>query len=62
MFRFVIILRFFIRFPIEINNKMIDPFFTSAKYSLPAKEVAEKNTLLAYGLLINNMLLRHEYM
>ena len=41
---------------------MIDPFFVTIKCSLPVKELAEKNTLLAYTLLIYNKLLGHECM
>jgi hypothetical protein len=37
---------------------MINPFFVIANCSLPVKERAEKNTLLAYTLLIYNKLLK----
>ncbi|KAL6034293.1 hypothetical protein STEG23_015035 [Scotinomys teguina] len=46
----------------EINNKVTDPFFVTTKYNLSVKELAERNTLLAYTLLIYNKLLRHECM
>lgn len=54
-FRFRILLRFLFTF--EIHNKMISPFFVSTKCNLAAKELAEKNTLLACTLLIYNTLL-----
>ena len=39
---------------------MIDPFFVTTKCSLPVKELAEKNALLAYTLLIYNKLFEQE--
>lgn len=39
---------------------MIDPLFVTSKCSRPVKEVTEKNTLLAYTLLVCNKLLRRE--
>lgn len=53
------LLKFFIRTPFGIN-KMIDPFFVTAKCSLPVKELTDKNILLTYSLLIYKKLLRHE--
>lgn len=41
---------------------MIGPFFVTTKYSLPVKELAKKNTLLAHTLLTYNKLLGHECM
>lgn len=39
---------------------MINPFFVTAKGSLPGKKkLAEKNTMLAHTLLIHNKLLRY---
>lgn len=61
-FRFVILLRFFLRLPFEIWNKMTDPFFVASKRSLPVKELDEKNTLIAHTRLIHNKLLGCEYM
>ena len=54
-------LRFIIRLPFEINNKVIDPFFVTTKCSQPAQELTEKNTLLSYTLLIYNKLLGYKY-
>lgn len=53
----MILLRFFIRTPFEINIKVIDPFFIKPQCNLQVKEMPEKNTLLVYTLLIYNMLL-----
>lgn len=57
----MILLRLFIRSPFEIRYKEIDTFFVNAKGSLPVKELAGKNTLLACTLLIYNQLLRYEH-
>lgn len=51
------ILRFFTKLLFEI---MIDPLFVTSKCSPPVKEVTEKNTSLAYTLLVCNKLLRRE--
>lgn len=61
-FRSEIILRFFIRLHFEIYNKIKNPFFVTTSSSLLVIELAEKNTFLAYTLLIYNKLLRHECM
>ena len=58
----MILLGFLIRLPFEINNKVIDSFFAIAQCNLPVKDLAEKNTLLAYTLLIYNKLLGYKCM
>lgn len=45
-FRFMILLGFLMPLSFETNNRMIGSFFVNAKFSLPAKELAEKKYLV----------------